>query len=221
LAAGAEDRLYAAEHGPKTDDEINLIEAGHNYGWPHVAGYQDDQAYAYANWSAAEGCDGLQYNDFEIPETVPQQRESDWSHPDFTPPLHTFGTVPTGTDFQIAECAENYFICWPTVAPSGVEIYRAQSGGIPGWPASLLISALKTGTVYRMALSADGASLRGDAIPYFKTTNRYRDLAISPNGRTFYIVTDNDNYTQDVNGLPTDALEHRGAILEFRYISPG
>jgi PQQ-dependent dehydrogenase (s-GDH family) len=47
LVAGPGGQLYGAEHGPKTDDEINLLEAGRNYGWPHVAGYQDDQAYSY------------------------------------------------------------------------------------------------------------------------------------------------------------------------------
>ncbi len=32
------DRLYATEHGPQANDEVNLIEAGGNYGWPLVRG---------------------------------------------------------------------------------------------------------------------------------------------------------------------------------------
>jgi glucose/arabinose dehydrogenase len=32
-------RVYAAEHGPDRDDEINRIRAGRNYGWPCVTGY--------------------------------------------------------------------------------------------------------------------------------------------------------------------------------------
>ncbi len=35
-------RVYAAEHGPSTDDEINLIVAGANYGWPCRTGAADN-----------------------------------------------------------------------------------------------------------------------------------------------------------------------------------
>lgn len=37
----ANGRLYSSEHGPNTDDEINIIEKGRNYGWPDVAGFCD------------------------------------------------------------------------------------------------------------------------------------------------------------------------------------
>ncbi len=32
-------RVYAVEHGPERDDEINWIRPGRNYGWPCVTGY--------------------------------------------------------------------------------------------------------------------------------------------------------------------------------------
>ncbi len=33
--------LYSSEHGPTSDDELNLIKKGRNYGWPKVIGYCD------------------------------------------------------------------------------------------------------------------------------------------------------------------------------------
>lgn len=33
--------LYSSEHGPSTDDEVNRIEKGRNYGWPAVHGFCD------------------------------------------------------------------------------------------------------------------------------------------------------------------------------------
>ena len=218
IAMSAAGMLYATEHGPKSDDEVNLLEPGHNYGWPHVAGYQDDQAYVYANWSAAPDCAQLQHSDFEIPASVPQQAESAWDDPNFTPPLLTFGTVPNGYDFRQAECAPNEWMCWPSIAPTGLTYYDAQEGGVPGWGDSLLATSLKTGTVYRMALSDDGRAIAGDPVPLFATTNRYRDIAVADDGRTFYVITDSENWTQGPDGLPTRALENPGAILAFTYM---
>lgn len=37
----ANGRIYSSEHGPSTNDEINRIEVGRNYGWPNVEGFCD------------------------------------------------------------------------------------------------------------------------------------------------------------------------------------
>jgi glucose/arabinose dehydrogenase len=38
--------LVASEHGPDHDDEINMLRASENYGWPEVMGPSDDESYA-------------------------------------------------------------------------------------------------------------------------------------------------------------------------------
>lgn len=37
--------LFASDHGPKSRDEVNLIEPGGNYGWPEITCDQEDSQY--------------------------------------------------------------------------------------------------------------------------------------------------------------------------------
>jgi PQQ-dependent dehydrogenase (s-GDH family) len=217
-------KLYESEHGPNTDDEVNLIQAGGNYGWPYIAGYRDDLSYAYANWSASQGvpCESLTFTAYPaVPPSVPLQKESAWSH-DFIAPIQTFHTVPTGYDFKNPKCAERelYYQCWPTVAPSSLAVYSAKNG-IPGWDHSLLMPSLKHGTVYRIQLDAAGTAVVGepDENEFFKTVNRYRDVTVSPDGLALFIATDVEGNTQDQSGRPAASVENPGAILEFRSIT--
>ena len=41
LVFAANGRTYLSEHGANNDDEVNLIERGHNYGWPVIEGFAD------------------------------------------------------------------------------------------------------------------------------------------------------------------------------------
>jgi PQQ-dependent dehydrogenase (s-GDH family) len=206
------DKLYSSEQGPKSDDEVNWIRAGRDYGWPRVAGYADDNAYGYANWSASPDCKA--FSDYDIPPSVPVLAESAFHDPRFAPPLRTFSTVPAGYDFRNPSCGN---MCWPTVAPSSLDYYGGDA--IPRWRHSLLMPTLKDGTVYRMALSADGTSVVGPSVPEFRTVNRYRDTAISADGRSVYVATDLAGTTRGLDGRPTSVLADPGAILEFRYAS--
>ena len=117
LTFGSTGLLYASEHGPSTDDEIDLVQAGKNYGWPHVAGFNDDRAYVYANWSASAPapCASLKFDSLTLPPSVPQVKESAWRHPDYVPPMITFFTVPAGYDLAALGSA--------TIAPGSIEFY--------------------------------------------------------------------------------------------------
>ncbi len=78
-----------------------------------------------------------------------------------------------------------------TVAAGGLDLYT-QADGVPGWADSLLLATLTRGAVYRLTLSADHGRVIDPPAMEFKTTNRYRDLAIRPDGRAFYVATDNE-----------------------------
>ncbi len=212
-------KLYADEHGPKTDDEINLVAAGKNYGWPRVAGFNDNESYIYGEWASSSPtpCGSLSFSDYTFPAGVPQYLESSYSHPDFTPPLKTIYTVPNGYNFQDASCAGNYFICWPTTGPSSMDIYTTGNGGIPGWANSLLITSLKRGSILRYKLSADGLTIPGSQIEYFNTNNRFRDIAVNPAGNEFYVITDNSGATSGPSSGFTTILDNPGTILKFTY----
>ncbi len=80
LSFGKNGYLYSSEHGVATDDELNLIERGRNYGWPKVEGFCDfisEQAFCDSadvrepllSWTPTEAPCGLAYFDHpSIPE---------------------------------------------------------------------------------------------------------------------------------------------------------
>lgn len=76
--------LYSSEHGPDTDDEINIIEKGRNYGWPDVKGFcneSGEQSFCSANnvkepinaWTPTIATSGLDYYNSDL---IPQWKNS-------------------------------------------------------------------------------------------------------------------------------------------------
>jgi PQQ-dependent dehydrogenase (s-GDH family) len=220
---GPDGTLYEAEHGPKTDDEVNIVKAGANYGWPHVAGLKDNKAYEYARWaeSAPTPCAQLKFSDLEIAPTVPREPESAFTRP-FTEPIATMFTVASGYNFSDPVCKGIDYICWPTVGVSSIEYYGTpRNSGIPGWEKVLLVPTLKRGSLYVVALSADGQRVQGPFSRYFQSDNRYRDTAISPDGRTIYIATDTGGLAEAMAGGTTRSMTNKGSILAFTYVGEG
>ena len=209
--------LYASEQGPKTDDEINILLPGRNYGWPHVAGFRDDKAYQYARWAdASKPCKQLRYSDIVIDPSVPREDETSWTA-DFQPPIATMFTVPSNWNFADRQCGGINFICWPTVAASSIEVYMPREGGIPGWQNSLIVTSLKRGSLYRVPLAAGGRTLRGPIERYFRSVNRFRDTAFSPDKKTIYVATDPGELAESLFGGVARRMQNPGSILVFTY----
>jgi len=218
--------LYNSEHGAKVDDEINVIEEGKNYGWPEIAGYYDNMAYTYCNWSSVGGaCNASSFSDHNCPVGADTATEFQ-SYPtaadvpaNFQPPIGTYG----GT---VAVDPPGGWFSWPSVAPSSIDIH--EEGNIPGWGRSLLVSTLKKGTIYRAKLTPDGNDIVGDdnvgsidGYEEFHSSNdRYRDIAISPDGLTIYAVTDNSGGTSGPSSGSGVSIENGGTIVKIEYIGP-
>lgn len=222
---GPDGTLYASEQGPKTDDEINILQSGGNFGWPHVVGFRDDMAYQYARWKdSTVPCEYLLFSDIIIADSVPVEKETSWTE-EMVSPIATMFTVPSDWNFTDDRCKGVHFVCWPTVATSSIEAYRPKSGGIPGWENSLLVTTLKRGSVYRIPLSADGKTVAGPMERYFATRNRYRDTAVSPDLKTIYVATDPGGLTElaengEIVGTTT-TVRNMGDILAFTYVGDG
>ncbi|WP_298418069.1 PQQ-dependent sugar dehydrogenase [uncultured Kordia sp.] len=209
--------LYNSEHGAKVDDEINIIEEGKNYGWPQIAGYYDNMAYTYCNWSSLGGaCNAGSFSDHNCPVGADTATEYE-SYPtindvpaNFQPPIGTYGST-TNTDPQ------GGWFSWPSVAPSGIDIHEANN--IPGWGRSLLIPTLKKGTIYRAKVTPEGGDIVGDAYEEFHSSNdRYRDVAISPDGLTIYAITDNSGGTSGPSSTSGVSIENGGTIIKIQYV---
>jgi glucose/arabinose dehydrogenase len=129
-----------------------------------------------------------------------------WNNPSFAPPLRTFFTIETGTYAPGIGSA--------TMAPGGIDIYMGTA--IPGWQNSLLALSLIRGVVYRMKLAPDGKSVAGATVEIFPTANRYRDIALNPDGKTIYLATDPEGPNRDASGSAR-GLMNPGSILAFTY----
>jgi len=221
IAVGPTGDIYVAEHGDNSDDELNRLIAGGNYGWPYVSGYIDDKAYQYYNWSAAENCSELTFNDVApAPAGVTVMNESQFNATNFVPPIQTFYTVDKDFNFTEAatSCGEMTSTCYPTVAPSSLRLYT--SDVIPGWENNLLVTTLKAGRIFQIALNDNGTALAREPVELFRSENRYRDIAFDPDGRTIYVITDMMGPVQALKEgpiTPTTTLWSPGSLLVFRY----
>lgn len=132
-------KIYASEHGPNNDDEVNLVLKGRNYGWPDVEGFCDkpaEQTFCNTNnvaeplmaWTPTIATAGLTYYNSDF---IPQFKNSllllSLKASKFTQlKLNTAGDKIEGSkDFFVNEFGRLRAIC---LSPDG-KIYIGSSNG--------------------------------------------------------------------------------------------
>lgn len=184
--------LYSSEHGPYSDDEINIIENGRNYGWPYVSGF----------------CDG-NYNGRFLGGVRVVNEQNNCTTMNVKEPIRSLFPSMNPPDSTTSN------MTWPSTGTCGTEFYG--SNAIPGWQNSLLVANLKNGTVSRFKLSNDGLSIISDTIHYFRGLGRFRDVIVSPDGLKIYVACDSSGSTSGPTGGVTSTPANPGSILEFTY----
>lgn len=177
------DIIYGIEHGDRTDDEINILYKGMNYGWKDVRGYHNDNSFpGEATFVANYVPNPLITNDSLVE------------------PIFVWCNTPD---------TSSIWTDWCTVAPSGGVYYG--SNGIPEWNNSLLVVTLKDGVstdkeVYQFKLQANGklvpsTSQNPNPKKFFGSdqalNGRLRDIAVSNDGQSIYLIN---------NGGATDKI---------------
>ncbi len=199
--------LYSSEQMDRTDDEINLLQPGKNYGWDKVSGY----------------CDG-NVNGYQLGQTtnINEQAFCNANPTTNKEPIFTVFTTPASG--MAALMAEGNNANWPTIACSSIDFYGQNV--IPGWPRSILITSLKRNLVYRIKLNANGDGITGDTISYFRGDgSRIRRIRVAPDGLRFYVARDAGTimeytYTGAVLALNYDSASNHSIVKNLVRIFP-
>ena len=199
IVFGSNGILYQSEQQDRSDDEVNIIEEGRNYGWPKLSGY----------------CDG-NYNGLTLASQPVASEQVECAALDSKDPIYTLFT-----DLTPGTLNSNY-LTWPTVAASSIDVY--EKNVIPNWNRSLLVTSLKGGRIFRLHLDASGTTvLDSSTVPAMRGMGRYRDLCISPDGLRIYVACDISGQAAGPTGAYNasgTAPGNAGRILEFSYTGP-
>ncbi|MBL0133257.1 MAG: PQQ-dependent sugar dehydrogenase [Chitinophagaceae bacterium] len=186
-------KLYGSSHGPYSDDEINVIEQGRNYGHPLVIGKSADGNYnGITAGSPLPTAGGVS----TCPVITDEVTNATTIGPTYKDPL--FSAYPsTNAALTTIWNTNPNNAGWPSEGWSGLELYT--QGIVPGWKKSLIATSLKWGRLVKIRLYSNGDSVvksgGQDTVSYFGSTNRFRDLAIESNGKNLYVIMDKSTTT--------------------------
>ncbi|MFT5338051.1 MAG: glucose/arabinose dehydrogenase, partial [Luteibaculaceae bacterium] len=196
--------MYDVEHGDRTDDEINQLIPGQNYGWKQVRGFYSD-----GNFPGEENF----VNTYTPPASMPNTSIED--------PLFSWCSTPPDSSAG--------YLDWCTIAPSD-GVYYGTNGDIVAWRNSFLVVTLKDGaitdrSVHFIPLNGDGSVNQNSPkldTNYFAgdqaLNGRLRDIAISLDGSQIYLInnggTDRDKITV-YNYIPNSIDEFANAGISI------
>jgi PQQ-dependent dehydrogenase (s-GDH family) len=207
--------LYSVEHGPYGDDELNLLEAGGNYGHPLIIG-RNDGNYDGLAASVSDHAElpGKWHTSYPlIPSEAANAKALGASYKD---PERSFYAIPhKQLQALFGKIAKGDEQEWEAYGPSSLAMYT--SDGIPGWKNSLLITTLKGSALLRLKLDRAGKVMDGEPEVYVKGKVRYRDLAISSDGKKIYLSADNSAVSSGPSEQHTEEVSYKGCILELTY----
>jgi PQQ-dependent dehydrogenase (s-GDH family) len=228
-------KLYGSSHGPFSDDEINWLRAGKNYGHPLVIGDSTDGNYDGAK--AGPASSSLPLIGSEGDNAFAMKDPS--NNHNYSNPIFSFYPAPRGNtstpwsiqyiynDVDIdgagsgTTTALNANGSWASEAISGMQGYT--NSMIPGWKNSLLIGCLKGGRIIRLNLNAAGDSTApnhntSDTTTLFRSVNRFRDMALSPDGQSLFVVIDSSATTSGPTTVNPIVSACSGCLQKYTFL---
>ena len=211
-----QEMIYSTEHGPYSDDEINLIERGCNYGHPLIIGYADGNYDGLAaSVSTNKALPGIWHTTYPLIDS--EVRNARAIGPNYRNPIVSLDPAPKETMNKLFRSINSNKKDqeWNSYAPSSIAVYT--SSAIPGWKNSVLIPTLKGGALLRIKLDTSGKKAAGNIYSYVKGNVRYRDIAISPDGLKIYLAVDSSSVSSGPSKENPQQISYRGCIIELSY----